>query len=131
MRPRPRLKVLTSLATFGLLLGLMLGRLWYGDEQPAKLLGVQADEHGVTLRFNHEANVRAGHVEGALALLIEAQGEPGAGQSRLNGLPLRWTLEAHDSSLLLTLLSTRPLQGQWDSEEKDGQWWLRIQPRSP
>ena len=130
MRPRPWLKVLLSLAVLGLLLGLMLGRLVNPPrEGPPLILALEPSAEGLVLTLDAQPAVRAGHLEGALALQIEASGKAQQGQLRIGDAPVRWKLEPQGTGVLLTLLSTRRLQGAWDSTEVEGRWRLTIRAR--
>ncbi|EMV9186096.1 hypothetical protein AADU03_004996, partial [Escherichia coli] len=62
-------------------------------------------------------------------LHIAARGTPQQGQLRIGDAPVRWKLEPQEKGVLLTLLSTRRLQGAWDSAEIKGQWRLTISAR--
>ncbi|EEZ3329348.1 hypothetical protein D1O90_005554, partial [Escherichia coli] len=73
--------------------------------------------------------VRAGHLDGALALQIDASGKAQQGQLRIGDAPARWKLQPQDNGVVLTLLSTRRLQGTWDSSEVQGRWRLNISAR--
>lgn len=130
MRPRPLLKVWVSLCVLGLLVGLMLGRLVNPPhEGPAQILAIEAAADGLMLTLNAQPAVRAGHLEGALALQIDANGTAQQGQLRIGDAPLRWKLEPQGGGMLLTLLSTRTLQGAWDSAEVEGRWHLNVRVR--
>ncbi|MFV3331499.1 hypothetical protein ACNFIA_11255 [Pseudomonas sp. NY15437] len=130
MRPRPWLKVMVSLGVLGLLLGLMLGRLVNPPHDgPPQILAVEPSATGLVLVLDAQPAVRAGHLEGALALHIAARGTPRQGQLRIDDAPVRWKLEPQEKGVLLTLLSTRRLQGAWDSAEIKGQWRLTISAR--
>lgn len=129
MRPRPWLRVLLSLAIGGLMIGMMLGRLLAPAPTVPQLLGVEQQGEQLVLRFDHPAEVHTGQLEGALALQVSASGKAAEGQMRLGGLPLRWRIEPREKGLWITLLSIRPLQGGWDSEESAGEWRLRISPQ--
>lgn len=129
MRPRPWLRVFSALAIGGLMIGLMLGRLTGPTPGEPRLLAVQAQDGALLLRFDQRARVEAGQVEGALALRVRATGAATEGRMRLDGQPLRWRVENRDGQLWITLLSTRHLGGDWDSEEKDGDWLLRVHPQ--
>lgn len=130
MRPRPWLKVLVSLCVLGLLLGLMLGRLVNPPhEGPTQILAVEPSANGLVLTLDEQPAVRAGHLEGALALQIEAVATAQQGQLRIGDAPVRWKLEPQGKGVLLTLLSTRRLQGTWDSAEAGGRWRLTISAR--
>lgn len=130
MRPRPWLKVLLSLAVLGLLLGLMLGRLVNPPREGTPLiLALEPSAEGLVLTLDAQPAVRAGHLEGALALQIEASGKAQQGQLRIGDAPVRWKLEPQGAGVLLTLLSTRRLQGAWDGAEVEGRWRLTIRAR--
>lgn len=129
MRPRPWLRVFSALAIGGLMIGLMLGRLTGPTPGEPQLLAVRAQDGVLLLRFDQSARVEAGQIEGALALRVRAAGAAAEGRMRLDGQPLRWRVESREGELWITLLSTRHLGGSWDSEEKDGDWVLRIHPQ--
>lgn len=129
MRPRPWLRVFSALAIGGLMIGLMLGRLTGPTPGEPHLLAVRAQDGVLLLRFDQSARVETGQIEGALALRVQAAGTAAEGQMRLDGQPLRWRVENRDGQLWITLLSTRHLGGSWDSEEKDGDWLLRVHPQ--
>ncbi|WP_238603210.1 MULTISPECIES: hypothetical protein [unclassified Pseudomonas] len=129
VRPRPWLRVFSALAIGGLMIGLMLGRLTGPTPGEPHLLAVQAQDGVLLLRFDQNARVEAGQIEGALALRVRAAGAAAEGQMRLDGQPLRWRVESREGELWITLLSTRHLGGIWDSEEKDGDWLLRVHPQ--
>ncbi|MDN6856413.1 hypothetical protein QO207_07420 [Pseudomonas sp. CAN2814] len=130
MRPRPWLKVWVSLVVLGLLVGLMLGRLVNPPhEGPPQILSVEPSADGLVLTLDAQPAVRAGHLEGALAVQIDAIGQARQGQIRIGDAPVRWKLEPGERGVLLTLLSTRRLQGTWDSAEVGGRWRLSISAR--
>ncbi|OHR83687.1 MULTISPECIES: hypothetical protein [unclassified Pseudomonas] len=119
----------SALAIGGLMIGLMLGRLTGPTPGEPHLLAVRAQDGALLLRFDQSARVEAGQIEGALALRVRAAGAAAEGQMRLDGQPLRWRVETREGELWITLLSTRHLGGSWDSEEKDGDWVLRVHPQ--
>ncbi|MBS7662369.1 hypothetical protein I0D00_10515 [Pseudomonas lalucatii] len=123
-RPRPWLRVFASLALFGFLIGLMIGRLL----QPAELrLGqVEVVEGGLQLWFNEEPAPRAGHFAGAYVLRVETLGREQQGQLRLHGRAVNWRLQRERRELVLRLVAARPLRGEWHAEEVDGRWRLRV-----
>ena len=130
MRPRPWLKVMVSLCVLGLLLGLMIGRLVNPPhEGPARILAIEPSPDGLVLTLDAQPAVRAGHQDGALVLQIVAVATAQQGQLRIGDAPVRWRLEPQGEGLLLTLLSTRRLQGTWDSTEVEGRWRLSISAR--
>ncbi len=113
-----------SLALFGFLIGLMIGRLL----QPAELRleRVEAAGQGLQLWFNVEPRVRAGHFEGAYILRVESLGREQQGQLLLQGKVVKWRLRREGRELLLRVLATRPLRGEWHAEELDGRWRLTV-----
>lgn len=130
MRPRPWLKVMVSLAVLGLLLGLMLGRLVNPPhEGPPQILAVEPSANGLILTLDAQPAVRAGQLDGALALQIQASGKAEQGQLRIGDAPVRWKLEPDGQGVRLTLLSTRRLRGAWDSAEVEGRWRLTVSAR--
>lgn len=119
-----------SLCVAGLLLGLMIGRLLNPPvDGPPQVLAVDATTDGLAVTLSAQPQVRAGHLEGALAVQIDASGTAQQGQLRIGDAPVRWKLEPQGTGVLLTLLSTRRLQGTWDSAEVDGRWRLNIRAR--
>lgn len=130
MRPRPLLKVWVSLCVLGLLVGLMIGRLVNPPhEGPAQILAIEASADGLVLTLDAQPAVRAGHLDGALALQIDANGKAQQGQLRIGDAPVRWRLEPQEQGVLLTLVSTRRLQGTWNSAEVEGRWHLNVRGR--
>lgn len=130
MRPRPWLKVMVSLSVLGLLVGLMLGRLVSPPhEGPAQILDVEPAQDGLVIILDAQPAVRAGQLDGALALQIDANGKPQQGQLRIGKAPVRWKLEPRENGVLLTLLSTRRLKGTWASAEVEGHWRLTVSAR--
>lgn len=121
---------MVSLCVGGLLVGLMIGRLLDPVTELPRVLDIQPSADGLQLSLDHQPDVEAGHLEGALALRIGASATAQQGQSRIGDAPLRWKLEPQGKGLFLTLVSTRPLHGDWESAEVDGRWRLniRVQP---
>ncbi len=106
----------------------MLGRLFGPASLPTsapQLLAVGESEHGLVLRFDRQAAVTAARVEGALTLRIVARGAAQQGDGRWLGQPLRWRVREEGKALLLSLVSTRPLQGRWQWSE-DGEGWRLV-----
>jgi hypothetical protein len=117
-------RVLGSMALFGLLLGLMIGRLT--APAPAELEAVQAEPDRLVLWFNHETQLHGEHVQGSLAMLFAAQGEAQNGQLLINGKFANWRLVHSDKGLFLNLVAARPLRGEWRGSEEEGRWRLEI-----
>lgn len=112
------------MALFGLLLGLMIGRLT--APAPAELEAVQAEPDRLVLWFNHETQLHGEHVQGSLAMLFAAQGEAQNGQLLINGKFANWRLVHSDKGLFLNLVAARPLRGEWRGSEEEGRWRLEI-----
>ncbi|MNT14384.1 hypothetical protein D3C72_1493860 [compost metagenome] len=123
-RPRPWARVIGSLALFGFLLGLMIGRMLQPD--PLRLASVEVVEEGLQLWFNVEPQVRAGHIAGAFFLRVESLGREQQGQLRLQGKVVNWRLRREGRDLLLRVVAARPLRGEWHAEELDGRWRLTV-----
>lgn len=121
---------MVSLCVGGLLVGLMIGRLLDPVAEMPRVLAIQPSANGLQLSLDRQPEVQAGHLEGALALRIGASAAAQQGQSRIGDVPLRWKLEPQGNGVFLTLVSTRPLRGDWDSAQVDGRWRLNIRVRS-
>ena len=124
LRPRPWARVIGSLALFGFLVGLMIGRMFQPD--PLRLASVEVVEQGLQMWFNVEPKVRAGHIDGVFFLRVESLGREQQGQLRLQGKVVNWRLRRERRDLLLRVLAARPLRGTWHAEELDGRWRLRV-----
>ena len=117
-------RVLFSLAIFGMLVGLMIGRLT--APEPRVLEQVQVVEGGLDLWFNEEPKLHGEEVDGTLALLFEAEGKVARGQLRQQGRPVSWRVQKSDGGLLVTLVAARPLHGNWAGAEDDGRWRVQV-----
>lgn len=113
-----------SLALFGFLIGLMIGRMFQPD--PLRLASVEVVEQGLQLWFNVEPKVRGGHIDGVFFLRVESLGREQQGQLRLQDKVVNWRLRRERRDLLLRVLAARPLRGTWRAEELDGRWRLRV-----
>jgi hypothetical protein len=124
--PRPRQwgRLIGSLALFGFLIGLMIGRLL--QPEPLWLKQVEVLDQGLTLWFNVEPEVRAAQVAGAYVLRFESLGRERHGQLDLHGRPVNWRLTRDKRVLQLRFLAARPLRGEWRAEELDGRWRLVV-----
>ncbi len=116
-----------SLAIFGVMVGLMIGRLTTPD--PSVLQQVDVIDGGLVVWFNNEPKLHGEVVDGSLALLFGAEGKPQKGQLKLNGKDVNWRTRLSDGGLLLTLVAARPLQGDWAASEVDDRWRLEIHLR--
>ena len=116
--------MLLSLALFGVLVGLMIGRLTAPDEHVLEQVEVVQD--GLDLWFNEEPKLHGENVEGTVALLFQAQGKAQQGQLSLQGKPVGWRLQKSDKGLLLTVIAARPLHGEWAGAEDAGRWRVQV-----
>lgn len=119
--------MLFSLALFGLMLGLMLGRLT--APEPARLERVEVLPNGLALRFNVEPKLHAQHLDGAFAMLFLAAGQAAEGRLALTSGPANWRIQRTERGLLLHLVAARPLHAQWRGAAADGGWRLTISAR--
>ncbi|WP_434608255.1 hypothetical protein J3P80_01900 [Pseudomonas sp. D2-30] len=117
-------RVLGSLAIFGMMVGLMIGRLTTPD--PSALQQIEAGDGVLVAWFNNEPKLHGEIVDGSVALLFQAEGRPQKGQLKLNGKDVNWRVRLSDKGLLLTLVAARPLRGEWAGSEVDDRWRLEI-----
>ncbi|MGV8841841.1 MAG: hypothetical protein ACOH2I_01015 [Pseudomonas sp.] len=121
------LRIVGSLALFGFLLGMMLGRL--NEPEPRVLQRVDVLPDALQLWFNAEPKVRGEHRHGALVLQIDARGREQQGQVLVAGKAANWRLMRNEHGLLLNLLAARPVRGEWRGAPVDGGWRLNISLR--
>ena len=117
-------RVMGSLAIFGMMVGLMIGRLTTPD--PSALQQIEAGDGVLVAWFNNEPKLHGEIVDGSVALLFQAEGRPQKGQLKLNGKDVNWRVRLSDKGLLLTLVAARPLRGEWTGREVDDRWRLEI-----
>ncbi|UVE18211.1 hypothetical protein NVV93_02065 [Pseudomonas sp. LS44] len=130
--PRPQMgwRFIVSLAVFGLLLGLMLGRL--SGPSVTTLEKAEVQEGRLLLWFDQEPSVRGESVQGVLVLRIEASGAARHGQLQMDGKTVNWRIakgKGEEGGLLVNLVAARPLRGEWRGAAVDGRWRLEISPR--
>lgn len=116
--------MLLSLALFGVLVGLMIGRLT-APQTPA-LEQIQVQEGGLDLWFDEAPKLHGELVDGTVAVLFEATGAAARGQVSWQGKPVTWQLRARKEGLFLTLVAARPLRGDWHGAEEAGRWRVRV-----
>ncbi|MHB0818196.1 hypothetical protein ACYCFK_07925 [Stutzerimonas stutzeri] len=127
-RPRLRRRFFASLVLIGLLVGMMIGRLT--TPEPARLIDVETFEDSLRLRFNVQTVYRQASVDGAYALLLQAQGRERAGQLMLNGQSIRWRVQPAEHGLTLHLVALRPLKVQASEQEEGGDWLLDLKSQA-
>lgn len=110
----------------GLLVGMMIGRLT--TPEPTRLIDVQVFDAGLRLHFNVPTVYREESIDGAYALLLQAQGRERAGQLTLNGQNVRWRVQPAEHGLTLHLVALRPLRVQATEREVSGDWLLELRP---
>lgn len=121
------LRVMGSLAIFGVMVGLMIGRLT--NPEPAQLQQVDAADDALVVWFSSEPKVHGEQVDGTVALLFDAEGKAQAGRLKVAGKDANWRLRLTDKGVLLTLVAARPLQGDWAGAKVEGRWRLAINLR--
>lgn len=117
-------RVMTSLAIFGLMVGLMIGRLT--NPEPSELQQVEIIDGALVAWFNNEPKLHGEIVDGSVALLFDAQGRAQKGQLKLNGKDVNWRVRLSEKGLLLTVVAARPLRAQWAGSEVDDRWRLEV-----
>ncbi len=118
------MRVIASLAVFGFLIGLMIGRLLQPD--PLWLERVEVREQGLELWFNVEPVPREEHANGVFILRLQSFGRQQHGQLQVQGKTANWRLQREGRDLLLRVVAARPLRGEWRAEEVDGRWRLVV-----
>jgi hypothetical protein len=113
-----------SLAIFGFLIGLMIGRLMQPD--PLWLEQVDVREHALELWFNVEPVPLEEHANGVFSLRMQSFGRQQQGQLQIAGRLANWRLQRERRDLVLRVVAARPLRGEWHAEEVDGRWRLVI-----
>ncbi|ALI07082.1 hypothetical protein AO356_09745 [Pseudomonas fluorescens] len=113
-----------SLAIFGVMVGLMIGRLT--TPEPSALQQIEVTDGALVAWFNNEPKLHGEIVDGSVALLFQAEGQPQKGQLKLNGKDVNWRVRLSDEGLLLTLVAARPLRGAWTGSEVDDRWRLEV-----
>jgi hypothetical protein len=127
--PRSKLwpKFLGAIALFGLLVGLMIGKVT--EPEPRVLARIEIQPAGLVLWFNEEPRLHGEFHNGTLAIVFDAHGRPGAGQLPIDGRQANWKVQQGDQGLLLTVIAARPLQGDWSGSEVDGRWRFEVKVR--
>ncbi|MET1079606.1 MAG: hypothetical protein ABWY06_16460 [Pseudomonas sp.] len=126
-RPQLWTRVIGSLALFGFLIGMMLGRLQAPEPLRLERVEVQADQ--LQLWFNEQPRFSGEQVQGALALRFEAQGRAQQGQLDVAGRRVNWRLLRGPQGLSLNLVGARPLRGEWHGAAVRGGWRLTVSLR--
>ncbi|SEH84099.1 hypothetical protein NLK61_11620 [Pseudomonas fuscovaginae UPB0736] len=129
-RPKLMLRVMGSLAIFGVMVGLMIGRLI--NPEPAQLQQVDAADDALVVWFTSEPKVHGEQVDGTVALLFDTEGKAQGvqgGRLKIAGKDANWRLRLTDKGVLLTVVAARPLQGDWAGAKVDGRWRLAINLR--
>ncbi|MBC3375561.1 hypothetical protein HU762_16535 [Pseudomonas sp. SWRI92] len=117
-------RVMGSLALFGMMVGLMIGRIT--TPEPSELQQVEVLDGALVAWFNNEPKLHGEIIDGSVALLFQAKGKAQKGQLKLNGRDVNWRVRLSDKGLLLTLVAARPLRGEWAGSEVDDRWRLEV-----
>jgi len=112
------------MAIFGLLIGLMIGRL--ANPDPAHLENIEILPGSIVLWFNDEPKVHSEVVEGTVAVLFDATGAPASGRLLVDGKPVTWRIQRSDEGLVLTVVAARALRAESAGVEQDGRWRLVV-----
>ncbi|WP_263261696.1 hypothetical protein [Pseudomonas sp. RIT-PI-S] len=121
-------RFLGSLALFGLLMGLMIGKLM--DPERSIFDRIELLPGGeMNVWFDHAPQVHGEMVDGTVAILFDASGPQLQGQLELNGRQAKWTLRHTDKGLLLNVIAARQLHAQWEGAEEAGHWRLHVSLR--
>ncbi|BFO06571.1 hypothetical protein ABRY74_08320 [Pseudomonas guariconensis] len=117
-------RVLLSLAIVGMMVGLMIGRLTAPQERVLEQVEVVQD--GLDLWFNDEPKLHGETVQGTVAVVFQAEGQPQRGQLQVQGKPAGWRLQNSEEGLLLTVVAARPLHGEWSGAQDAGRWRVQV-----
>ncbi|WP_434559176.1 hypothetical protein [Pseudomonas sp. Z4-20] len=117
-------RVMGSLALFGMMVGLMIGRIT--TPEPSELQQIEVVDGALVAWFNNEPKLHGEIIDGSVALLFQAKGKAQKGQLKLNGRDVNWRVRLSDKGLLLTLVAARPLRGDWAGSEVDDRWRLEV-----
>ncbi|WP_197077021.1 hypothetical protein [Pseudomonas sp. MEJ086] len=113
-----------SLAIFGFLVGLMIGRLFHPDAMHLK--DVEAGDERLVLWFNVEPQVQVSDFQGTFLLRFEGLGRERQGQLQIAGRTANWRVVREGRELEVRVLAARPLRGELTAEEVDGRWRLTV-----
>lgn len=123
------MRVIGSLAIFGFLIGLMIGRLFHPDAMHLK--AVETEDDRLLLWFNVEPQVQVSDAHGTFALRFKGLGRERQGQLQIAGRVANWRVVRDGRELELRVVAARPLRAAMDAEEVEGRWRLtvRLAPR--
>lgn len=123
------MRVIGSLAIFGFLIGLMIGRLFHPDAMHLK--AVETEDDRLLLWFNVEPQVQVSDAHGTFALRFKGLGRERQGQLQIAGRAANWRVVRDGRELELRVVAARPLRAAMDAEEVEGRWRLtvRLAPR--
>ncbi|PZW49877.1 hypothetical protein F469_00689 [Pseudomonas sp. URMO17WK12:I2] len=123
------MRVIGSLAIFGFLIGLMIGRLFHPDAMHLK--AVETEDDRLLLWFNVEPQVQVSDAHGTFALRFKGLGRERQGQLQIAGRAANWRVVRDGRELEVRVVAARPLRAAMDAEEVEGRWRLtvRLAPR--
>ncbi len=119
------MRVISSLALLGLLLGWMIGRLTMPEE--IHLLAIEVQPSGLSLWFDYRPEVFSEVLEGTYAVQFKATGAPAQGQLSVGSMLINWRLRLHKRTLVLGFVAVRPLLAQWRESAEGERWRVDIQ----
>ncbi len=123
------MRVIGSLAIFGFLIGLMIGRLFHPEAMHLKAVEVQEEQ--LLLWFNVEPQVQVSDAHGTFALRFEGLGRERQGQLQIAGRAANWRVVREGRELEVRVVAARPLRAEMNAEKVEGRWRLtvRLAPR--
>ena len=136
-REQWQIKFFASLALFGFLVGMMIGRVLEGPQQPEfskRVAQIQSFANGLGVCLTSPVQVQARAEQGAYQLLLlNAWGQTAQGELSMAGEnPVRWTLQSVDDTVQITFIGLRALDGQWRPRLTDeGYWCADIELSQP
>lgn len=135
--PAPRkqwqVKFIASVALFGFLAGMMIGRLLEGPQQlefSKRVVQIQNYTDGLAVCLTDSVQVQTRAVQGTYqVLLLTTWGQATQGEILLSGeAPVRWQLQTVDETVQVTFIGLQALQGQWHPRlTEKGHWCADIE----
>lgn len=125
-------KVFASLALFGFLVGLMLGRLLEEPTTPQNsntIVQLQTYVDGLGICLSEPAQVQAYAEQGVYQLLLlNSKGQSAHGEFALaDGKPVRWRVEPQKAMTRIVFIALQPVIGQWSARLSDDLWCVDVQ----
>ena len=113
-----------SLAIFGFLLGVMIGRFYHPEA--LHLQQFEVGQGQLLLWFNVQPQLQVTEVAGALSVRFTGLGAERRGRLQVAGQSASWRLQRHGQELELRVLAVQPLRAQWRVEQVAGRWCMKL-----